>query len=111
MMLDERMYIEQVSALSEITPATVGDITSTDTVEQLADGVLRAAPPRFALAGLSMGGIVAFEIWRQAPERVTHLALIDTTPYADRPERKELDRKSTRLNSSHLRLSRMPSSA
>lgn len=37
-----------------------------------------------------MGGIVALEIWRRAPRRVTHLALIDTTPYADRPERKEM---------------------
>ena len=47
-------------------------------------------PPRFALVGLSMGGIVAFEIWRQARERVTHLALLDTTFRADRPERREL---------------------
>jgi pimeloyl-ACP methyl ester carboxylesterase len=51
--------------------------------------VLDAAPPRFAVAGLSMGGVIALELWRQAPERITHLALLDTTPYADPPQRRK----------------------
>ena len=37
-----------------------------------------------------MGGIVAFELWRQAPDRITHLALIDTNPFADTDEKKSL---------------------
>jgi pimeloyl-ACP methyl ester carboxylesterase len=54
----------------------------------MARDVLDQVQGRFALVGLSMGGIVALEIWRQASERITHLALLDTTCYADR--RREL---------------------
>ncbi|MBK9082512.1 MAG: alpha/beta fold hydrolase [Rhizobiales bacterium] len=57
--------------------------TEADTVEALAAAILREAPRRFALAGLSMGGIVAMEMVRQAPERVERLALIDTNPFAE----------------------------
>ncbi|MBC7738789.1 MAG: alpha/beta fold hydrolase [Candidatus Saccharibacteria bacterium] len=57
-----------------------------DSMPALAALVLQTAPPRFALAGLSMGGIVAMEILRQAPTRVTHLALLDTNPLAETPE-------------------------
>ena len=53
---------------------------------EIAANILRDAPPRFALAGYSMGGYLSFEILRQAPERVLKLALIDTNPYADSPE-------------------------
>ena len=45
--------------------------------------MLAAAPERFALAGLSMGGYVAHAIMRRAPGRVTRLALIDTSARAD----------------------------
>lgn len=54
----------------------------------LAAEALTQAPPNFALAGLSMGGILAMEILRQAPDRVTHLALLDTNPLAEAPDRK-----------------------
>jgi pimeloyl-ACP methyl ester carboxylesterase len=57
-----------------------------DTMAALAAEVLAAAPPRFALAGLSMGGIVAMEMLAQAPGRITRLALLDTNPRAERPE-------------------------
>lgn len=87
MMLDARMYASQVSALSEAFHVQVADITQFDSIEALAQDVLTRAPSRFALVGLSMGGIVAFEIYRQSHERITHLALLDTTPQADRPER------------------------
>jgi pimeloyl-ACP methyl ester carboxylesterase len=60
-----------------------------DTMAGIAGSVLDAAPDRFALAGLSMGGYIAYEIIRQAPERVTRLALLDTGSRADTPERKE----------------------
>ena len=55
----------------------------------IAQDILAHAPPRFALAGLSMGGYVALEIMRQAPERVLRLALLDTTARADTPEQTE----------------------
>ena len=57
-----------------------------DSVEALATAILEDVPARFALAGLSMGGIVAMEILRQAPDRVTHLALLDTNPLAETTE-------------------------
>lgn len=90
MMLDRGLYRHQIRSLSGSTEIIVGDITGSDRIETIARDVLRAAPPRFALAGLSMGGIVALEMWRQARERITHLALLDTTPYADLPERTAL---------------------
>ena len=60
--------------------------TGADTVEALAALALSQAPPVFALAGLSLGGIVAMEILRQAPGRVERLALLDTNPLAEAPE-------------------------
>jgi pimeloyl-ACP methyl ester carboxylesterase len=54
-----------------------------ETMGALAAAILAQAPPRFALAGLSMGGIVAMEIVRQASQRVERLALLDTNPYAE----------------------------
>lgn len=57
-----------------------------ESIGTLAVEILADAPPRFALAGLSMGGIVAMEILRQAPERVDRLALLDTNPRAEDAE-------------------------
>lgn len=57
-----------------------------DRMADLAAAVLRNAPDRFCLAGLSMGGILAMEVLRQAPERVERLALLDTNPLAEAPE-------------------------
>ena len=61
-------------------------LTGADTVVQLAKDILNNAPPVFALAGLSMGGIVAMEVIRQAPDRVSRLALLDTNPRAELPQ-------------------------
>lgn len=57
--------------------------TQAETMSALAQLFLAEAPPHFALAGLSMGGILAMEILRQAPERVSRLALLDTNPRAE----------------------------
>jgi pimeloyl-ACP methyl ester carboxylesterase len=89
MMLDEGVFASQIAALARYHPS-VADLTRADSVEALAEQVLARAPSRFALVGLSMGGIVAMEIYRRAPERVVRLALLDTTPYADRPDRSAL---------------------
>jgi pimeloyl-ACP methyl ester carboxylesterase len=59
--------------------------TGFDSVQAIAADILGRAPQAFALAGLSMGGIVAMEIVRQAPLRVKRLALLDTNPLADAP--------------------------
>lgn len=85
MMCDSRMW---GGLPAHLHPRDVGHILATDadTVQALAANVLRQAPPKFALAGLSMGGIVAMEVLRQAPERVARLALLDTNPRAETPE-------------------------
>ena len=88
MMCDARLWAPQVAAID--VQSRVADLTTADNLPQLARNVLAEAPARFALAGLSMGGILAFEVWRQAPERVSHLALIDTNPHAEAPARQSL---------------------
>ena len=82
MMCDARMFGPQIAALSNHT-LHLPPLTGADTMADLATRILHDAPPRFALAGLSMGGIVAMEMLRQAPERVTKLALMDTNPLAE----------------------------
>lgn len=86
MMCDARLFQPQIAAFSAQMPIMAMPLIGENTIEGLAQSVLRNAPPRFALAGLSMGGIVAMEIVRQAPDRVTRLALLDTNPKAETPE-------------------------
>src|SRR5579871_1623559 len=81
-----RLYAEQIPALWRFGPVTIADHTRDDSMAAIARRVLAAAPPRFALAGLSMGGYIAFEVVRQAPQRVARLALLDTSARADTPE-------------------------
>jgi pimeloyl-ACP methyl ester carboxylesterase len=81
-----RLYAAQIPALWPCGPVTVADHTRDDSMTAIARRILAAAPPRFALAGLSMGGYISFEILRQAPARVVKLALLDTTARADTPE-------------------------
>ena len=86
LMCDARLFAPQVAALSAEMPVTVADIGGHDTMAALAAAVLADAPPVFALGGLSMGGIVAMEVLRQAPERVAKLALMDTNALVEAPE-------------------------
>ncbi|TCP30942.1 pimeloyl-ACP methyl ester carboxylesterase [Scopulibacillus darangshiensis] len=78
---NEKLWAHQARCLSDIADITVGDLSQNDTIEEMAQSVLQQAPSSFALAGLSMGGIVALQIMRMAPKRVSHLALLDTSPY------------------------------
>jgi pimeloyl-ACP methyl ester carboxylesterase len=84
-----RLYQSQVSALWQSGPVMVADHRRDRTMEDIASRILEAAPPRFALAGLSMGGYIALTIMRMAPERVARLALLDTSARPDRPEQGE----------------------
>jgi pimeloyl-ACP methyl ester carboxylesterase len=81
-----RLYADQIAALWAFGPVTVADHTRDDTVAVIARNILAAAPPRFALVGLSMGGYISFEIMRQAPQRVAKLALLDTSARPETPE-------------------------
>jgi len=80
------LFMPQMAALGRTAAVTVADHTGSATLEGIAAAILAAAPPHFALAGLSMGGYIAFEMVRQAPDRITRLALLDTNARADRPE-------------------------
>ena len=86
MMCDARLFGPQITALGASREVRVPPIHARETTAALAADVLASAPERFALAGLSMGGIVAMEIMAQAPERVERLALLDTNPLAEAPE-------------------------
>lgn len=86
MMCDARLFSHQIATFSAERVVQLAPLTQHETMDALAQAVLDNAPPRFALAGLSMGGLVAMEIMRQTPERVTHLALIDTNPMAELAE-------------------------
>ncbi len=88
MMLDARLFAGQIAGLSARAQVAVPDLGPGDTIGAIAEQLLSAAPARFALVGLSMGGIVALELWRRVPDRITHLGLLDTTPYADTEQRR-----------------------
>jgi len=81
-----RLFAEQLPTLWQHGPVTIAGTTRDDTIAALASRILADAPPRFALAGLSMGGYICFELVRQAPDRVARLALLDTTARPDTPE-------------------------
>jgi pimeloyl-ACP methyl ester carboxylesterase len=84
-----RVYAEQIPALWGCGPVTIADHRRDDSVAAIAARILAMAPPRFALAGLSMGGYIAFAIARAAPERVARLALLDTSARPDTSEQSE----------------------
>jgi len=92
---DERLWRDVIGGLD--ARSVVADLTQNDSIAAMAARTLAAAPARFALAGLSMGGYVALEIMRQAPERVTHLALFDTSARADDDARRETRRKGIEM--------------
>lgn len=81
-----KLWEAQVDDLSDIADTVVADMTQDDTMEAMADRVLACVDGTFSLAGLSMGGYVALEVMRRAPERVDRLALLDTGARADTPE-------------------------
>ena len=85
MMCDARMWGGIPAALHP-RPVAHALPTGAETMADLARAVLADAPPRFALAGLSMGGIVAMEVLRQATDRVERLALLDTNALAEASE-------------------------
>jgi pimeloyl-ACP methyl ester carboxylesterase len=80
------LFSPQVKALAGRFSSHIADHGTADSLEAIAADILVSAPQRFALVGLSMGGYVAYEIIRQAPERVLALALLDTRAEPDSPE-------------------------
>ena len=83
---DARVWQGVAERLADVARVQVADLTTRDTMTELAQDVLAKAPPRFAVAGLSMGGYCALEIVARAPERVVALGLVDTSARPDTPE-------------------------
>lgn len=81
-----RLYAPQVASLWRYGPITVADHRRDGDIGAIAARILGDAPPRFALAGLSMGGYIAFAMLRRAPERIAKLALLDTSARPDTAE-------------------------
>jgi pimeloyl-ACP methyl ester carboxylesterase len=89
LLCDGALWDKAIKGLAGQMRPHIADITGAESIPELARQVLAAAPRQFGLVGLSMGGYVAFEIMRQAPERVLKLCLFDTSARPDAPEQRE----------------------
>jgi pimeloyl-ACP methyl ester carboxylesterase len=87
-----RLFAPQLPVLWRHGSVAVADTLRDDGLDAIAARLLADAPERFVLAGLSMGGYVALEVLRQAPERVAALALLSTSARPDAPEQTEARR-------------------
>lgn len=87
LLCDGALWRHQLAAFGDRFDCRVADFTRQDSIAAMARSALADLPERFALAGLSMGGYVAMEVMRQAPERVERLALLNTKARGDTPER------------------------
>jgi pimeloyl-ACP methyl ester carboxylesterase len=85
----EDLFAEQIASMRGEVIISVADHARHDTMSAIARAVLATAPDRFALCGLSVGGAIAFEMVRQAPDRIERLALLDTSALTDTPEQTE----------------------
>lgn len=82
-------FAAQIPAAWTFGPVTVADHRRGESIAEIAGAILADAPPRFALLGFSMGGYIAFEILRQARERVARVAFLATSARLDSPEQRE----------------------
>lgn len=86
---DEAVWAHQTAHLADIADITVPPVTEGASMVEMARIALDGAPTKFALAGFSMGGYIALELLRQVPDRITRLALLDTSAIADTPKKAE----------------------
>lgn len=86
LMCDARLFGPQIADLSRDMAVMVAPINGGERVEEVASGLLDLLPRRFALAGLGLGGVIAMELQRRAPDRVARLMLINTTPLPETPQ-------------------------
>lgn len=97
MPLDAALWDHQLRHLADVADPQVVELADCESIATMADKVLAAAPDRFAVAGLSMGGYVALEILRRAPQRVDRLALLDTNARPDTAEASVTRREAVAL--------------
>ena len=98
LLCDAALWEPQLSELADVARFWVPDLTEYETMKEMGESVLRDAPwQEFTVAGLSMGGYVALEVMRQAPQRVTRLALLDTRARPETPEESDRRRQLMKL--------------
>jgi pimeloyl-ACP methyl ester carboxylesterase len=85
-MCDARLFGPQLAAFSKSHAVTIAPITGGDRIEEIASNLLDVLPRKFAVAGLSLGGTVAMELLRRAPDRVARIALIGASAFAETPQ-------------------------
>lgn len=85
-MCDARVWATQITVLSYERPVTVAPVWNGERIEEIASELLSALPAKFALAGHGLGGVIALEMLRRAPQRIIRLALVGTNPLADTPQ-------------------------
>ena len=107
LMSSPRLFSDQIPALWRFGPIAVADHTRDDSMGAIARRILSMAPPSFVLVGISMGGYIALELLRQAPDRVFKLGLLDTTARPDTHEQSERRRATIDL-AQHGRYSEIP---
>lgn len=78
LLCDEEVWQPVAARLADVADVAIVAFAGCDSLQAMADRVLADAPPRFALAGHSMGGRVALEAYARAPGRVTRMALLNT---------------------------------
>lgn len=86
LMMDARAFWHQIITVSAGRPVQVASLGACSSVEEMAKAVLEHAPPRFAVAGHWLGALVAMEVLKRAPERVTRIALMDVNPLPENPQ-------------------------
>jgi len=86
MLSDARVFAHQLQEMSQASAVMIAPSSCGERIEEIASQILSWTPPKFALCGMGLGGMVAMELMRRAPDRITRLALISTSPLADTPE-------------------------
>ncbi len=76
LLCDGRLWSQTSEALADLARCEVPDLAACDSIPAVAETILSHAPREFALAGFSLGGLIALEVWSRAPERVSRLALL-----------------------------------
>ena len=89
LLCDSTPWLDVASRLSTTCAVRIFSFANCGSLGEMAEQVLREAPERFALAGHSMGGRVALELWRRTPARITALGLLNTGAFPRRPEELE----------------------
>lgn len=95
MMCDGRVFLDQITAFGADRAVQIASCGKHQSISLMAKHVLESAPAKFALAGHQMGGVVAMEVLRMAPDRVMRLAVMSCTPLAETPQ--EAAARETRI--------------